>query len=243
MELICLGSGSKGNCYILQNDAEALIIEAGIRFDDIKKGFNFQMWKIVGAVITHQHKDHSLSIGGLLSFGIHTYAPQEVHPESHHFFHPMVREQFYKIGGFKVMALQAKHDVQCFAYVIEHPDMGRLLFVTDSVSFDYLVPKCNHIMIEANYCDTILEENIQQGIEVASLRGRLLASHMELHETKRILQAHDLTNCNEIVLVHLSSRNADALEFKETIEKATGKPTYCACKGFRMYINKFGIVD
>lgn len=42
MELRVLGSSSSGNCYILDNGNEALIIEAGIRFIDVKKGFGFQ---------------------------------------------------------------------------------------------------------------------------------------------------------------------------------------------------------
>lgn len=32
-----LGSSSSGNCYILDNGNEALIIEAGIRFIDVKR--------------------------------------------------------------------------------------------------------------------------------------------------------------------------------------------------------------
>ena len=38
MKLIVLGSSSNGNCYILDNGNEALIIEAGIRFQEVKKG-------------------------------------------------------------------------------------------------------------------------------------------------------------------------------------------------------------
>ena len=32
MKLKALGSGSSGNCYILENESEALIIEAGLPF-------------------------------------------------------------------------------------------------------------------------------------------------------------------------------------------------------------------
>ena len=37
MKLRVLGSGSSGNCYILENEAEALIIEAGVPFMEVKK--------------------------------------------------------------------------------------------------------------------------------------------------------------------------------------------------------------
>ena len=38
MELIVLGSSSKGNCYILDDGSEALILEAGGRRAEISKG-------------------------------------------------------------------------------------------------------------------------------------------------------------------------------------------------------------
>ena len=47
MKLKCLGSGSSGNCYILENDSEALIIEAGIPFMTVKKALDFNINKIV----------------------------------------------------------------------------------------------------------------------------------------------------------------------------------------------------
>lgn len=37
MVLKVLGSSSQGNCYILENRDEALIIEAGVRFIEVKR--------------------------------------------------------------------------------------------------------------------------------------------------------------------------------------------------------------
>ena len=36
MKLTVIGSGSKGNCYILKGFREALIIECGVPFDEVK---------------------------------------------------------------------------------------------------------------------------------------------------------------------------------------------------------------
>lgn len=55
MKLKVLGSGSSGNCYILENDAEALIIEAGLPFMEVKKVLNFNVRKVQGVVISHEH--------------------------------------------------------------------------------------------------------------------------------------------------------------------------------------------
>ncbi|MEB3374489.1 hypothetical protein SFC43_18645 [Bacteroides sp. CR5/BHMF/2] len=48
MKLIVLGSSSSGNCYILDNGTESLIIEAGIRFQEVKKALDFNLRKVVG---------------------------------------------------------------------------------------------------------------------------------------------------------------------------------------------------
>ena len=65
-----LSSGSKGNCYLLITPNETLIIEAGIRYKDILKGLDFKLDKVVGCLVSHEHKDHSKSIEYLIKNGI-----------------------------------------------------------------------------------------------------------------------------------------------------------------------------
>jgi metal-dependent hydrolase (beta-lactamase superfamily II) len=50
-----INSSSKGNSYILESDNEALLIEAGCRFADVKKMLNFNISKIKGLVVSHEH--------------------------------------------------------------------------------------------------------------------------------------------------------------------------------------------
>ena len=46
MTLKVLGSESAGNCYLLESFFEILIIEAGIRLNDVKKSLNLADMKI-----------------------------------------------------------------------------------------------------------------------------------------------------------------------------------------------------
>ena len=78
MELRVLGSSSSGNCYILDNGNEALIIEAGIRFIDVKKALDFNIRKVVGCLITHQHNDHAKYAKAMVDCGFHVLALPEV---------------------------------------------------------------------------------------------------------------------------------------------------------------------
>jgi Cft2 family RNA processing exonuclease len=55
MKLRCLGSSSKGNCYILESHNEALILECGVKLSDVKKVFGYELTKVKGLLVTHGH--------------------------------------------------------------------------------------------------------------------------------------------------------------------------------------------
>lgn len=55
MQLTCLGSGSDGNCYLLESKDEILVIECGCSLKEVKKALNFDLSKIVGCFISHVH--------------------------------------------------------------------------------------------------------------------------------------------------------------------------------------------
>ena len=57
MMLKCLGSSSAGNTYILENQNEALILEAGIKPVYVKKALDYNVSKIVGVTVSHMHFD------------------------------------------------------------------------------------------------------------------------------------------------------------------------------------------
>lgn len=56
MNVKCLGTGSRGNCYALtDNEGHILLLDCGISLKDIKIGIDFQISKIVGCLCTHSH--------------------------------------------------------------------------------------------------------------------------------------------------------------------------------------------
>lgn len=242
MVLKCLGSGSSGNCYLLENQDEVLIIEAGIPFADVKKALRWNLKKVSGCLISHEHQDHAKYTREVLNAGIRTLALREVFDSqplrNRAFCMEVVPKRKYQIGGFRVFTLDVAHDVPCLGFVIEHEDMGTLLFVTDTMMLEYRILNLNHIMIECNYSDEILESNISNGLVPASMRDRLLHSHMELETTKECLRANNLSNVSEVILIHLSGNNSHEAEFCKEIAEASGKPTYAAKSGFSIELGK-----
>lgn len=242
MELICNGSSSKGNSYFLKADnGQILMIECGIKHSEWIKALNWNLNGVVGCLVTHCHNDHTLSIKEVLGSVIKVYSGKETLKAKGVDKCSLARvvEPFklYKIGDFKVYPLPVVHDVPCLAFVISHPEMGKTLFVTDTMMLEYKVKGLNHILIECNYSDKALTWAIENGKTPPAMRSRLLQTHMELETTLGVLQTNDLSKLNEVVLIHLSGNNSDAPDFVQRVEQATGKPTYVARKGLELEFN------
>lgn len=241
MVLKVLGSSSQGNCYILENKNEALIIEAGVRFIEVKKALGFDIRKVSGCLITHQHNDHAKYIKAMVESGFPTLALEEVWTAkgvTGSRAYCIERGKGYRFGRFKVLPFDACHDVPCVGYLIDHPETGRIMFLTDSCMCEYVFPGLNQVMIECNYSDAKLVEAINAGRTIPSQRERLMTSHMELNTCKGFLCANDLTNVANIVLLHLSDNNSDEKNFVSEIERQTGKVVYAAHTGLEIELDR-----
>lgn len=93
-------------------------------------------------------------------------------------------------------------------------------------------------MIECNYSNSILDENVKNGTVNYTRKKRVKQSHMSLETLKDILQVNDLKQVNNIILLHLSKENGDVNLFKDEIEKLTGCKVSIAKKGIEMTIDK-----
>ena len=122
--------------------------------------------------------------------------------------------------------------------MVQHKDMGKLLFITDSYYCKYTFKGIDHILVECNYKKEILEENINNGLIPEWLRDRITISHFEIENVKEFLRSSDLSRTKNIVLIHLSSQNSDKKLFKNEIEKVTGRPVTVAVENLEINIGK-----
>ena len=61
---------------------------------------------------------------------------------------------------------------------------------------------------------------------------------MSYDTCEEVLQANDLSKVNNIVLIHLSPGNSNAIAFKQGIKCLTGKNVHIADKGVVIDFNK-----
>ncbi len=229
MILKVLATGSKGNCYILENDTEALVIEAGIPFKELIKHINHR--KIVGCIVSHEHKDHAGFIGQYQMRGIDTYTPYTL---------ASANGLEIKKGGFSITAFENHHNVPCYGFVIKHTELGKLVFATDTSYIEYTFRGTNHWLIECNYSKELMDRAVDKGLHPV-LADRIVNDHMSLETCLEYLDINNLTNTREIVLIHLSDGNSNAEQFKEEIYMTTKKDTYIAEKGLEIDVSLYPI--
>mgnify|MGYP004506080015 CR=1 FL=1 len=237
MHLKCLGSSSAGNCYLLENETECLMIECGISIKEVKKVMNFNIRKIVGCVATHHHNDHIGHLEDVLKCGIPIYSNDEtveaVEVIYGELLHGVPEKRPFTLGNFKITPFYVPHDnTPCFAYQICHEEIGKLLFLTDLEYCKYRFKDVNQIMIEANYSKDIINQDNPNFDHVC--RG-----HMELGTTLEFLKANKGPDLRNVVLLHLSDNNSDDALFAKKTKEAVGvADVYVADKGMEIELNK-----
>lgn len=247
MELKILGSSSKGNCYILDNGKEALVIECGISFNEVQKAVNFDISRIKGAIVSHEHGDHAKYVENFIQARIPVYMStgtlhEVVKKFRSPYLSPLMMDAQCKvaIGNFIVLPFAVQHDArEPFGFLIFHPECGKVLFATDTHYLRYTFQGLNNILIECNYRQDILDANVKSGKLPMALRERTIKSHCSYDTCKEALIANDLSKVNNIVLIHLSDGNSNEREFKQGILEATGKTIHIARSG--MTIKNFNV--
>jgi len=227
-----IASSSSGNCYHVTDGKTALLLEAGIRYKDIQRALNFRTSEIAGCLITHEHKDHCKAVADIVRAGIDVYASQGTISAlglSGHRVKTIQAKKQFVIGTWTILPFDLQHDVaEPLGFLMANQEGEKLVFITDSYYCRYRFPGLTVIAVECNFSLEILNENIVAGRVPAAMKKRLLKSHFSLENVKDFLLANDLSNVQEIWLLHLSDTNSDEEMFKREIQKLTGKPVFVA---------------
>lgn len=239
MELVVIGSSSKGNGYVLNGTTEALCIEAGTKLMETKKALGFNLQNVRGCIVTHSHNDHAKYAKEYAESGIRVLALTDVLETKGITRNAtaIAMDNAYRLGGFVVMPFAVHHDVPCVGYVIQHAECGKVVFITDTYACQYRFKGVSHYLLEANYSDAILTANIERGKVAPAMRDRLLTSHFELSNSIGYLQSSDLSQVRKVVLIHLSDGNSNEAEFVQAVREATGKQVFAADAGMVLQLN------
>lgn len=183
--------------------------------------------------------DHAGYIQQALDNGSNCYVSSETKEEmnlDHHRLHLYKEMEVFYVGGFKILPFNVFHDVKTHGFLLFHKDCGHTLFVTDTYYIPTTFDNLQNIIVEANYCEKIINEKLKK--DKKFLRDRVLRSHLSLDTCKKFLLANDLSKVNNIVLIHLSDSNSNAVQFQKEIYDATLKNVTVAENGMTINFQK-----
>lgn len=218
MRLTVLGSGSSGNCYLLQSEKECLVLDAGLPFLEVKKALNFDISKIVGVTVSHIHGDHAKYVKDYEMAGIPVFKPYETD----------MRQADY--GSFHIKAFELVHDVPCFGVHISHLELGNMIYATDTEYIKYRFKNLDHLLVEANFDKHLIPH-------YAANREHVFHGHMEIETTLEFIRSSG-TGAQNIILAHLSDKNSNERDFRERTQNVTSAAVYVATKGLEVELNK-----
>ena len=220
MTLKCIGSGSSGNCYILTCNNEKLILDCGLPIKVIKKGFGFDLQGIQGVLVTHCHKDHSLSVDDFKKMGIPVWQPYIEYAEytSQRIYHKV-------FGKFSVKCFSLPHNgTDNFGFLIEC-DGQKILYMTDFEYCPYVFAKqkINHLLIECNYQQELVDRDLPNYEH--KIRG-----HCSLDTCREFIKVNSTDSLQTVILCHLGQETTEPEECVAEIQKVANKANVCVAE-------------
>ena len=185
LEFNFIGSGSTGNCIILDN---TIMLDCGVAYKKIEK----YLKDIKVIFISHRHHDHLLpstvkkisyeypNIKFIVGFKLIDDLLENGVPKKNIF--ALELDKKYDIGIAKIKLDYLIHDVPNYAIHIEYKN-NKIIYATDTSEINHIEAKdYNYYLIEANYeTDEELLEIIKKDKEMNngfSYRERVLKTHL-----------------------------------------------------------------
>ena len=243
MKLTVIGTGSSGNCYMLENKYGAILLDAGLPIAKIRNAV--QDWSKIGACfVTHEHGDHAKAVHDLCKRGIVCYmspgtkkAIMEKRTGPVFWGNNMetirASDLVLMDTGFTIMPFNVRHDAsEPLGYMLKDQETKKILvFATDMVGLCNRFSNVSYWLIECNYCLDLLVKQRQAGAITDQLFVRIAGSHMDLDALAEYLVKNDLSKTELIVLCHLSDTRSDEGRMIKTIRAQTGCTTIAAANG------------
>lgn len=207
-----VGTGSSGNSYIIQSGGQAMIIDIGCKFAEIIEYID-DLKKVVGCICDHAHSDHlnKSTAKEFIRRGINVYVGENVYDVNAAEFSELGiscildREKRVFIGGFCIQNFYAPHNVPNYGFLIETPDMERIVFVTDTTGVNLRFKELDCIMVECNHDDETLLENLDRH-EVSMSHPEY---HLGLNDCAEFCRQNTSVFTKQIILIHMSHANVN----------------------------------
>ena len=238
MRFSVLGSGSKGNCTLVESDSTRLLIDNGFSGKEIVSrlsSLGIAPETLTAIIVTHEHDDHVKGVGVLARrLNLPVYANEATHraAEPRMGRVPLPREfdagEPFVINGLRVRPFSVSHDSADPVGFVVSDGTGSLGYCTDTGKITQLIRHhlrpCQALVLEANHDVQMLKD----GPYPLPLQQRVLSSRGHLANTDSLALAAQLADqrLRLVVLAHLSEiNNHPDLVLREARQRLPGEKT------------------
>lgn len=229
-----LYSGSTGNSFFVQTENTKLLIDSGVSCKKIETALDFlniSLNEIDGILITHEHIDHTKSIGMLSSkYNIPIYANLETWNTllknnsklSNATINFFINDKDFTINDLKIFPFSTPHDAANPCGFSIFKDKKKISIATDlgHISNKVITNLENSVflMLESNYDANVLQYSSYPYILKKRIAGP--NGHLENSSSGKALAHLVNSGLNNALLIHLSKENNfPELAYKTVLEE------------------------
>jgi len=225
MQISVIASGSNGNCCLIEEKGNSVLIDAGKSCREIEKRMNrlgSSLENVDAILLTHKHTDHRAGIDVISrKYNLPVYLTKDVSDDIL-LTNAKIISGSFKINSFKIAPIKTSHDVPSVGFKINNfgifTDTG---IVTKEMKT--VLRKIKGALLESNHdIDMLLN-----GRYPAFLKQRILSDkgHLSnIHASNFIKEKGK--NLSLSLLGHLSGNNNTVDLTKKTFETIVGNKQY-----------------
>lgn len=100
-----------------------------------------------------------------------------------------------------------------YGFLITHPEMGRMLYITDTNLIKWKFRDINHILLGVNYDKDLVDKDNDPKTK------HVFRGHLSINTACEFVKANHSDSLQNVIMCHLSSENADRDSFIEKMKK------------------------
>lgn len=250
MRFACLGSGSKGNAWVVEASGTCLLVDCGLTVRDTVERLA-QLHLGVGAidavVVTHEHSDHVRSAAAFadragcpvwMTHGcLSSLETQDAAPGQVELLHG---ETPVEIGHFEVLPYTIPHDAREPVHFVFSDGGCRVGMLTDAghitTNIEMHLTGCQALVLECNHDPEMLRASRRYP---ESLKQRILGphGHLENAASANLLRRLAHGGLQHVVAAHLSQENNTPALAAQALGDALG----CAADWIGVASQEYGL--
>ncbi len=101
----------------------------------------------------------------------------------------------------------------CYGFLITHPEMGKMLYITDTELIKWRFKDINHILLGVNYDKDLIDR------DNTGKANHVFRGHLSIDTACDFVKANYSDSLQNVIMCHLSSENSDRDSFIEKMKK------------------------